>query len=116
MSDQPSPSASKNTPPAPSVSGRYFFPNAPLLCVNVIPAAAVTSVNVTVGAAAAPARSSTAAPRVTSARGTNGSVPAMLVDLLPLVVVVRRSQSKRPRDRLRALVGLEPVVERLLAL
>src|SRR6185369_3860552 len=31
--------------PAPMVSGRYFFPNAPLLCLKRIPACAVTSVN-----------------------------------------------------------------------
>src|SRR5271168_3328678 len=29
------------------VSGKYFFPNAPLLCVNRIPAASVISLNVT---------------------------------------------------------------------
>src|SRR5829696_2195769 len=31
--------------PAPSVSGRYFLPNAPLLCLKRSPAWAVTSVN-----------------------------------------------------------------------
>src|SRR5947209_14632707 len=46
-SSQPSPSASKMATPAPSVSGRYFFPDRPLLWVNLIPEAAVTSVKVT---------------------------------------------------------------------
>src|SRR6185295_13211550 len=32
-------------PPAPMVSGRYFFPKAPLLCLKRMPASAVTSVN-----------------------------------------------------------------------
>ena len=31
--------------PAPIVSGKYFFPKAPLLCLKRMPAAAVTSVN-----------------------------------------------------------------------
>src|SRR5690242_7905225 len=31
--------------PAPIVSGRYFFPKAPLLCLKWMPAWAVTSVN-----------------------------------------------------------------------
>lgn len=31
--------------PAPIVSGKYFFPKAPLLCLKRIPAWAVTSVN-----------------------------------------------------------------------
>src|SRR6476620_7039042 len=31
--------------PEPIVSGKYFFPNAPLLCLKRIPACAVTSVN-----------------------------------------------------------------------
>jgi hypothetical protein len=31
--------------PLPIVSGRYFLPNAPLLCLKRIPACAVTSVN-----------------------------------------------------------------------
>src|SRR5579871_218391 len=31
--------------PLPIVSGRYFFPNAPLLCLKWIPACAVTSMN-----------------------------------------------------------------------
>src|SRR5260221_11953682 len=45
ISGQPSPSASKNAPPAPRVSGRNFFPARPLLCVNLMPEAAVMSVN-----------------------------------------------------------------------
>src|ERR1700677_1928222 len=32
--------------PLPMVSGRYFSPNAPLLCLKWMPASAVTSVNV----------------------------------------------------------------------
>src|SRR5438034_9790709 len=65
MSGQPSPSASKKAPPEPRVSGRYFFPARPLLCVNLTPDAAVMSVNFTspaVGdtAATAPARSNRA--------------------------------------------------------
>ena len=47
MSGQPSPSASRNAQPDPIVSGRYFFPALPLLWVNRMPAAAVTSVNFT---------------------------------------------------------------------
>src|SRR6266576_2644623 len=31
--------------PAPIVSGKYFFPNAPLLCLKRMPACADTSVN-----------------------------------------------------------------------
>src|ERR1700716_2577280 len=56
MSGQPSPSASKKAPPAPRVSGRNFLPARPLLCVNLMPAALVMSVNFTslaVGATAA---------------------------------------------------------------
>ena len=45
MSGQPSPSASKNAQPEPTVSGRYFLPARPVLWTKVIPAAAVTSVN-----------------------------------------------------------------------
>src|SRR2546426_10085228 len=45
MSGQPSPSASKNAPPDPSVSGRNFFPARPLLWVNLTPEAAVISGN-----------------------------------------------------------------------
>ena len=33
--------------PLPIVSGKYFFPKAPLLCLKRIPACAVTSVNST---------------------------------------------------------------------
>ena len=39
-------SASKKAAPLPIVSGRYFFPNAPLTCVNRMPAAVATSVKV----------------------------------------------------------------------
>ena len=46
MSSHPSPSKSRKAAPEPSVSGSHFFPVRPLLCVNVIPAARVTSVNV----------------------------------------------------------------------
>jgi hypothetical protein len=46
MSSQPSPSASKKAAPDPSVSGSHFFPARPLLCVNVMPEIAVTSVKV----------------------------------------------------------------------
>ena len=35
----------KKAQPVPMVSGRYFFPKAPLLCLKCIPAWAVTSVN-----------------------------------------------------------------------
>src|SRR5829696_158453 len=55
-SGQASAFASRNAAPEPSVSGRNFLPARPLLCTNLIPAAAVTSVNVTdpgVGGAAA---------------------------------------------------------------
>src|SRR5688572_20043301 len=45
MSSHPSPSASANAPPEPIVSGRYFLPAAPLEWRNLMPAAAVTSVN-----------------------------------------------------------------------
>ena len=38
MSGQPSPSASKKAAPEPRVSGRYFLPALPLLCVNWMPA------------------------------------------------------------------------------
>src|SRR5437899_10758837 len=68
ISGQPSPSASKKAPPEPRVSGRYFFPARPLLCVNLTPEAAVMSVNftsLTVGdtAATAPARSNRDEPQ-----------------------------------------------------
>src|SRR5688572_23221533 len=46
MSCAPSPSTSRNAPPAPIVSGRYFLPKAPLSCVKWIPAVLVTSVKV----------------------------------------------------------------------
>jgi len=46
MSCQPSPFTSTKAHPDPIVSGRYFFPNAPLSCLKRIPAAAVTSANV----------------------------------------------------------------------
>src|SRR5689334_15472691 len=45
MSCQPSLSESRKAQPAPIVSGRYFLPNAPLLCLKRMPASAVTSVN-----------------------------------------------------------------------
>src|SRR5262249_50370947 len=47
MSGQPSPSASRKAPPAPSVSGRNFLPARPLLWVNFTPEPAVMSVNLT---------------------------------------------------------------------
>src|SRR5258705_5306356 len=47
MSSQPSPSASKRATPEPSDSGRYFFPDLPLLWVNFTPEAPVMSVKVT---------------------------------------------------------------------
>src|SRR3954467_5469978 len=59
----PSPSASKKTTPEPIVSGRYFFPNAPLLCAKRIPACRVTSVNVSDGSGAGAALIVTAAAR-----------------------------------------------------
>src|SRR6478672_6616693 len=34
-----------NAQPEPIVSGRYFLPNAPLLCLKRMPACVVTSVN-----------------------------------------------------------------------
>src|SRR5204863_9769903 len=45
MSCQPSLSKSRKAQPLPSVSGKYFFPKAPLLCLKCIPACADTSVN-----------------------------------------------------------------------
>lgn len=45
MSCQPSLSKSRKAQPAPSVSGKYFFPNAPLLCLKCIPDCADTSAN-----------------------------------------------------------------------
>src|SRR6185295_13507412 len=45
MSCQPSLSKSRKAQPVPIVSGRYFFPKAPLLCLKCIPACAVISVN-----------------------------------------------------------------------
>src|SRR5882762_2271077 len=45
MSCQPSLSKSRKAHPVPSVSGKYFFPKAPLLCLKCIPACADTSVN-----------------------------------------------------------------------
>src|SRR6267378_5818253 len=45
MSCQPSLSKSRKAQPVPSVSGKYFFPKAPLLCLKCIPACAETSVN-----------------------------------------------------------------------
>ena len=44
---QPSPSASIQTAPLPRVSGRYFSPNAPVVCVKSMPAAPVASLKVT---------------------------------------------------------------------
>ena len=72
MSCRPSPSASKNATPEPIVSGRYFLPTAPLLCLKRRPAAAVTSVNCTAAGAEAPRgrrpRRATAAHSVVAAR------------------------------------------------
>src|SRR6266446_2339403 len=45
MSCQPSLSKSRKAQPVPRVSGRYFFPKAPVLCLKCIPACAETSVN-----------------------------------------------------------------------
>src|SRR5437667_8085469 len=53
MSGQPSPSKSRKAQPGPMVSGRYCFPKAPLLCLKRTPAATVTSVKTTGGAAVA---------------------------------------------------------------
>src|SRR5688500_11996655 len=44
MSCQPSLSKSRKAPPEPIVSGRYFLPAAPLLCLKRMPAWVVTSV------------------------------------------------------------------------
>src|SRR5262245_44444328 len=81
MSGQPSPSASKNATPEPIVSGKYFFPNAPLLCLKRMPANDVTLVNV--GPPDAPPTSVTAAQAATtrtvcliSFRGARGSPAA----------------------------------------
>ncbi len=65
MSCAPSPSASRNAPPAPIVSGRYFLPNAPLSWRKRMPAAFVTSVKVGSVAAvisAVPARAAAVRP------------------------------------------------------
>src|SRR6187401_306993 len=112
-SGQPSPSASKNAPPEPSVSGRYFFPARPLLWVKRTPAAAVTSVNVT-----PPGAADTAAPSSRNGRIQRVIVfsicqvrpefhALVFVDLLPLVVVLGADHAARPRDGLRCLFRLE---------
>ena len=95
MSGQPSPSASKNAQPEPSVSGRNFLPARPLLWVKWMPACAVTSVNTGTGRSGGGdgecrrQRASTAAMR----RSLHGSVAFsdafVIVNLLPLVVVFR---------------------------
>src|SRR5262249_6739048 len=126
MSSQPSPSASKKAHPEPSVSGRNFFPARPLLCVHLIPAAAVTSVNFTgVGAATSQAPSSARPPaiRLTAGLRNNGGAPGgkrqrnrlVIVDRLALVVVLRAHAASLERDRLRRLFSLEPAEELLLA-
>jgi hypothetical protein len=53
MSCLSSPSKSRNTTPEPMVSGRYFWPNAPLVWRNEILAAAVTSTKRTPASCAA---------------------------------------------------------------
>src|SRR5580765_8307509 len=131
MSCHPSPSMSRKRPPAPSVSGRYFFPNAPLLWTNLMPAGIVTSVKVIDGAAdATPTRrSGTPIDQARSGTGTSirrncarasrvrslGAHPAVPVNLLALVVVVGRAQTVRTGNRLGRFVGLESRIKRLLA-
>src|SRR5918994_1686964 len=70
MSGQPSALASRNAAPEPSVSGRNFLPARPLLCTNLIPAVAVTSVNVT----AAPGAGGAAATRPALAKASSRGI------------------------------------------
>src|ERR671910_1626741 len=69
-SGQASAFASRNAAPEPSVSGRNFLPARPLLCTNLIPAVAVTSVNVT----AAPGAGGAAATRPALAKASSRGI------------------------------------------
>src|SRR2546423_6892676 len=73
-----------NATPGPSVSGKYFLPNAPLLWINRNPAACVTSRKVTPGpegdpeaAASFPAGNISAVQTATTHNNqTNGFIPS----------------------------------------
>ncbi len=103
MSGQPSPSASKNAQPEPIVSGSHFFPALPLLCVNLMPAAAVTSVKrIAGGRVRGRAASDGARLRVSASAGCFIGAPSerhavVLVDRLPLVVVLGAEHARLAR-------------------
>src|SRR5262249_50722546 len=107
MSGQPSPSASKNAPPAPNVSGRYFLPARPLLCVNLIPAALVTSVNFT-----SPDCGTTAATPTTTANTTSANQPLERLTLSLLIPLSRRARFWRHDSASPSRQACSPLAER----
>src|ERR1700740_796342 len=70
--------------PGPSVSGRNFFPYAPLLCMKRIPACCVTSRNVTAELAAGPRLlpPPTAADAASTDAANSAVSPLMVASLL----------------------------------
>src|ERR1044071_176490 len=102
MSSQPSPSASRKAHPAPIVSGSHFLPVRPALWVNLMPAAAVTSVKPT-GSAGGGA----AAPH------SRNALSIVIVNRLPLIVVLGSGQTRLLRQRLRRFVRFESAEELL---
>src|SRR6185503_9287438 len=97
MSSQPSPSASRKAQPAPMVSGSQRLPVRPALWVNLMPAAAVTSVK----------RAGSAPTRVTEVRRAMAASFARAG-----VGLVGRAARKDflPRDRLVVVVDGLPFI------
>src|SRR4051812_25513079 len=85
ISCQPSLSTSRKAAPEPTVSGRYFFPNAPLLCRNLIPAAAVASTKCGIGAGVCAAGVPTARAPAASAAIENRSIRLVYCEQMKVI-------------------------------
>src|SRR5690349_15876240 len=107
MSSPPSPSASKNAQPEPIVSGSHFLPARPELWVNLMPAAAVTSVNRMGSSAAGSREIATAADK---------RIGNVVVNRLPFIIVLGAQEAGPRGERLRRFVRLEAQEQLLLAL
>src|SRR5216684_747884 len=107
MSSQPSPSASKNATPDPMVSGSHFFPVRPELWTKRMPAAAVTSVNLT-GSLGGGTGINNAAP--------DNRVTNVIVNRLPFIVILRAQEPWLGGERLRCFIGFESQEKFLFAI
>src|SRR5260221_13639761 len=113
MSGQPSLSKSRKAPPAPMVSGRYFLPKAPLVCLKAIFAAAVTSVNwmAAAGSAAEGPLAARAAARPTEARMARAANAASRPGLIVIVGTSSRRESLLRQVAFRHRLQLSPAFE-----